>query len=109
MTIEPLQIKIAASHSPSYTLFMENNWAGMVHFLSQWKMNARFVWIMEKRDGPVKVTEVPATYTVTMRGAGSRQLHPAYSSITLSVSDVNKDIGSTLLDARVEAANAAKF
>jgi len=46
---------------------------------------------------------------MTTRGAGARQLHPAYSSITLSVSDVHKDIGSTLLDARVEAANAAKF
>ena len=36
VTIAPLQITIAASHSPSDTLFMENNWAGMVHFLSQW-------------------------------------------------------------------------
>ena len=36
VTIAPLQIIIAASHSPSDTLFMENNWAGMVHFLSQW-------------------------------------------------------------------------
>jgi len=50
-----------------------------------------------------------AAYSMTTRGAGARQLHPAYSSITLSVSDVHKDIGSTLLDARVEAANAAKF
>jgi len=47
----------------------------MVHFLSQWKINARFVWITEKRDGPVKVTEVPAAYTVTTHGAGARQLH----------------------------------
>jgi len=109
MTISPLQITIAASHSPPDTLFMENNWVGMVDLLSQWKINACFVWITEKRDGPVKETEVPATYSVMTRGAGARQLHPSYSSITLSVSDVNKKIGSSLLDTRVEAANAAKF
>lgn len=109
VTIAPMQITIATSHSPSDVLFMEKHWRGMVAHLSEWKINARFLWIKATRNGPVKVTKVSAKMSPGTRGAGAKHLHPSYDVVTLTVSEVDTRIGDRLSAARASSATAAKF
>jgi len=109
VTIAPMQITIATSHSASDILFMENHWRGMVAHLNEWKIHARFLWIKETRNGPIKVTKVPAKESSGTRGASAKEQHPPYGVVTLTVSEVNSRIGNELSAARAFSATAAKF
>jgi hypothetical protein len=108
VTIVPMQITIAKSHTPSDASFMENHWSGMVPHLDEWEIDARFLCITETRDGPAKMTEVPAKESPKTRGAGAKLLHPPYDVLTLTVSEVNKSIGEKLRKARASSAAEAK-
>jgi hypothetical protein len=109
VTIAPMQITIATSHSASDVSFMEEHWRHMVAHLNEWEINARFLWIKETRNGPVKVTTLPAKESRKTRGAGAEQLHPPYDVITLKISEVDSSIGKKLSAARAFSATAAKF
>jgi hypothetical protein len=109
VTIAPMQITIATSHSASDVLFMEDHWRDMVAHLKEWEIHARFLWIKETRNGPIKATEVPAKESRKTRGAGAKQLHPPYDAVTLEISEVHSGIGDKLSAARAFSATAAKF
>jgi hypothetical protein len=109
VTIAPMQITIAASHSASNVLFMEDHWRDMVARLKEWEIHARFLWIKETRNGPIEVTEVPAKESRKTRGAGAKHLHPSYDVVTLTVSEVDRSIGNKLSAARASSAAAAKI
>jgi hypothetical protein len=108
VTIVPMQITIAKSHTPSDASFMENHWSGMVAHLDEWEIDARFLWIKETRDGPAKMTVVPAKETPKTREAGAKLLHPLYNVLTLTVSEVNKGTGEKPRKARASSAAEAK-
>jgi len=106
VTIAPMQITIATSHSASDVLFMRNHWRDMVAYLRGWEIHARFLWIKGTRNGPVEVIEVPAKVS---RGDGEKHLHPPYDVVTLTVSEANSSIGNKLSAARAFSASAAGF
>ena len=105
VTISPIRITIAQKHSPSDVLFMENSWKTLAQGAEGWTIIPRFLWIKETMQNSVRLDRRDRKEAVATRTRGPEEVHPAYDVVTITVEEVNSEVGKQLQAARSVAGN----
>jgi hypothetical protein len=97
VSITPIQITINPKHPDSETDFYTKFWGSIQKFFPDFTLSSTFLWIVEENRNFHEVEEQSRTLR-----SGSHVIVPRHTSMSITIGDLSKDIGTQLRNARRE-------